>query len=187
MRSRRHRRDDGGARSRPARRDTGRGVVVAALTGLLSVLGHVAGGGALPDLVTLAVLAPLASGVVATIAGRRAGFLPTAAVLGAGQVVLHSAAVLLHVGAHHAPSVPWPRMVAAHAVVTVVLAVVVTNADAALTAVRAACARTLPRRLTPSPVERPLRAAVLPAPGLPARLARILSVAHTRRGPPVPC
>ena len=71
---------------RPARL---RGSVLAALVTLLTVAGHVAGGGTVAGLSPLAVLVPLLALVLVTLAERCRGPVATVALLGAGQLGLH--------------------------------------------------------------------------------------------------
>jgi hypothetical protein len=165
-----------------------RGVALAAFSGLLTGVGHVLGGGTVGDLGLLAVLVPLLAGVFVSLAERSRGPLGTMAVLGTGQVALHYLMVLLHPAQDGGPATlgGW-SMLLMHAVVTVVSAIGLRHADAAVIAVRRALRRVLPRRPEPLPADRPLPTLAVPGPGLPARLARVLLVAHARRGPPVGC
>ena len=56
---------------------------------------------------------------------------------------------------------------------------------AAVLAVAAVLRRVVPRRLTPPPADRPLPTRPVPPLDLPARRARLRTVAVLRRGPPV--
>ena len=76
-------------------------------------------------------------------------------------------------------------MLVVHVLVTLVTAVAVRYADAAVLAVAAVLRRVVPRRLTPPPADRPLPTRPVPPLDLPARRARLLTVADVRRGPPV--
>ena len=198
-----------------------RGIVLAALSGLLTAVGHLAGGGTFGDLGLLVVLLPLLAGLFVSLAERSRGPLGTVAVLGAGQLVLHYLMVLLHPAqdvegllagpsisiegslagpsisvegslagpsVSSAPGMPGgPSMLLMHAAVTLISAVGLRHADAAVVAMARALRRILPRRVAPVPADRPLPALAVPGPGLPARLARVLLSAHARRGPPVGC
>lgn len=166
-----------------------RGAALAVLTTLLTGVGHVAGGGTVPDLAVLAVLFPLLAAVLVELAERCHGTARTIATLGAGQLALHELMVLLHpVHQLTDPVVPpGARMLGLHAAVTLVLAVVLRYADAAGTGLVAALRRVVPRRLSPLPADRPLPTRAVPGSAVPARLARVLAVAHVRRGPPVGC
>jgi hypothetical protein len=161
----------------------------AALSTLLTAVGHVAGGGTAPDLAVLAVLFPLLAGVFTTVAGRCRGIVGTLAILGAGQLALHHLMDLLHRTHHLAePAVAaGPQMFGMHAAITLVTAVALRHADRAVAGLVAALRRVVPRRLTPPPADRPLRTFAVPGPAVSARLARALAVAHARRGPPVGC
>lgn len=169
-----------------------RGVALAALSALLTAVGHVAGGGTLPDLALLVVLLPLLAGVFVALAQRHRGLAGTIGTLGLGQLALHELMTLLHPAhlAHAAAGAPGPSaaaMVGAHAAVTLAVAVAVRHADAAWDALRAAIGRLVPRRLRPLPARRPLRPLVGAGHGVISALARELAVARVRRGPPVGC
>ncbi len=165
-----------------------RGTALAVFSGLLTAVGHLAGGGTLGDLGLLVVLLPLLAGVFVSLAERSRGPLGTVAVLGAGQLTLHCLMVLLHPAQNGGAGMPGgPSMLLMHAVVTVLSAVGLRYADAAVVAMARALRRVLPRRPAALPADRPLPMLAVPGPGLPARLARVLLGAHARRGPPVGC
>ena len=69
------------------------------------------------------------------------------------------------------------RMLVLHAAVTLVTAIAVRYADVAVLAVAAVLRRVVPRRLTPPPADRPLPTRPVPPLELPARRARLLTVA----------
>jgi hypothetical protein len=162
-----------------------RGLATAGLSTLLIAVGHVLGGGALPDLAVLAVLFPLLTGAVVGLADRCRTTAATVAVLAGGQYALH---VLLGV-LHPHGSVAGPSavtMFALHAAATVVVALLLRHADRALVTAGSAVRRMLPRRPFVPPADAPLpplRGAV--ARQLPRR--RALAVVPARRGPPVGC
>jgi hypothetical protein len=161
-----------------------RGGVLAVLSALLTGVGHVAGGGSVPDLTGLVVLVPLLAAVFVSLADRCRGPVGTIATLGAGQFVLHQLMQMLH--ASHA-SQGGTSMIGMHAVVTLVTAAALLHADAAIEALVGALCKVVPRRLTPPPARRPLPTLAVAASDLPARIARQVFVAHARRGPPVGC
>ncbi|WP_433294565.1 hypothetical protein ACQPZQ_10650 [Pseudonocardia sp. CA-142604] len=163
-----------------------RGAVLAGLTSLLTAAGHLAGGGTIPSLALLILLFPLLTGVFVALARHIAGVVGTVVRLAAGQLVLHYLMVLMH--PTHAVADPvalsnW-RMLGMHAAVTVATAVAVRHADAAVLAVGAVLRRVVPRRLVLPAVQCPLPTLVVAEPAVTAHLARALSVAHIRRGPP---
>ena len=162
-----------------------RGLVTAGLSTLLIAVGHVLGGGAVPDLAVLVVLFPLLTGAVVGLADRCRSTAATLATLAGGQYALHVLLGLLH--PHGAAAGPHPAtMVALHAAATVVVAVLLHHADHALAAVGAALSRVLPRRPFIPPADAPLPP-LFRTDGelLPRRLA--LAAVPTRRGPPVGC
>jgi hypothetical protein len=158
-----------------------RGVTLTLLVALLTAVGHVAAGGELPDLSLLVILLPLLAGAFVALAERARSFPATVAVLAAGQLVLH-----LTLAALHPMAADGSRpMLLLHVLVTLVTAVAVRYADAAVLAVAAALRRVVLRRLPPPPADRPLPTRPVPPLDLPARRARLLTVADVRRGPPV--
>jgi len=166
-----------------------RGGALAALSTLLTAVGHVAGGGTVPDLTVLAVLFPLLAGGFVTVAERCRGAASTIVTLAVGQVALHHLLAMPHPAQHGAePMVPaGAGMLAVHAAVTLVTIGALRHADQAVVALVAALRRVLPRRLAAPPADRPLPTRAGPGPAVTGRLARALAVAHLRRGPPVGC
>jgi hypothetical protein len=162
-----------------------RGGVLAAFCALLTGVGHVAGGGAVPELTALVVLVPLLAAVFVSLADRCRGPVGTILTLGAGQFVLHQLMQLLH--APHGSASSGTSMIGMHAVVTLVTAVALLHADAAVAALAGALSTVLPRPLTPPPARRSLPTLAVAGSDLPARIARQIFVAHARRGPPVGC
>jgi hypothetical protein len=166
-----------------------RGAALAVLSTLLTSVGHVAGGGAVPDLAVLVVLFPLLAAVLVTVAERCRSLARVVTTLAAGQLALHLLMDLLH-PAHDVmePVVAsGTGMLGMHAAVTLVLAVILRYADRAAVGLVDALRRVLPRRLTPLPADRPLPTRAVPGPAVSARLARALAIAHARRSPPVGC
>jgi hypothetical protein len=172
--------DDRGRRPRVLR-----GLVTAGLCTLLIAVGHVLGGGAVPDLGVLVVLFPLLTGAVVGLADRCRSTVATLATLGGGQYALHVLLGLLH--PHEAAAGPSATtMFMLHAVATVVLAVLLRHADRAFDAGKAALRRVLSRRPLVLPADGPLPALRVTGPARPAhRLA--LAAVPARRGPPVGC
>lgn len=160
-----------------------RGVTLAALTTLLTVLGHQVGGGALPDLALVVALFPMLAAVLVTSARRCATLLGVTVTLAAGQVVLHELLVALHPG-HVPATLSAVDMVVVHAVATGVTAVLVRGADRALVAVAAGVRRVVPRRPVVLPVVLPLRTPTVAGPAVPLRLVRAATAPMVRRGPP---
>ena len=158
-----------------------RGVTLTLLVALLTAIGHVAAGGGLPDLSLLVVLLPLLGGAFVALAERARSFPATLGVLATGQLVIHAALSALHPMAADGTR----PMLVLHVLITLVTAVAVRYADAAVLAVAAALRRVVPRKLTPPPADRPLPTRPVPPLDLPARRARLLTVAVLRRGPPV--
>ncbi|MCO1657999.1 hypothetical protein [Pseudonocardia humida] len=161
-----------------------RGGLLVGLSALLTAVGHLAGGGALPDLAPLAVLLPALAWPVVALADRCRGTVGTLVVLGGGQLLLHELLSTAH--SHHAAP-DDPSMVLTHALVTALTAAALRFADRGMAAVAAALGRVVPRRPPAAPADRPLAVLVVPGTDVPAAVRRVLSATHARRGPPVRC
>ncbi|NIL77503.1 MULTISPECIES: hypothetical protein [unclassified Rhodococcus (in: high G+C Gram-positive bacteria)] len=109
--------------SRPDGRARIRGVFVGATSGTLSIAAHGVGGGTMMPsesaLVLLVIVSAAVGGVVAVLAGR----VPMVAVLALGQVCGHT--VLTIASEHHHGTSLTPSMLAAHAVATMVCALLI--------------------------------------------------------------
>jgi hypothetical protein len=172
--------DDRGASQRVLR-----AFATAGLSTLLIAVGHLLAGGTVPDLSVLVVLFPLLTAGVVGLADRCRSTAATLATLAGGQLALHLLMGLLH--PHTLVGGPSPAaMLALHAVATVLVAVLLRHADAAMAAAGSALRRILARRPFVPPADGPLLP--LRATG-PARAARRLALAAVpaRRGPPVGC
>jgi hypothetical protein len=165
-----------------------RGAAVAVLCSVLTAVGHVAGGGTLPDLSILLILLPMLATVSVSTAGACRSAVGSVASLAVGQIALHEAMTLLHPMQERGPALLGScEMFVMHAAVTLVTALALRHADAAVSALAEHIARVLPRRLAPPPAQRPLRACPVPATDVPTRLALALATTAPRRGPPVSC
>lgn len=85
-----------------------RAVVITAMAMSLATAGHVLGGGALPGPAVTAVLTALLLAPVAWLASRPLSLLTLLGVLGAGQLILHTAFASLSPRALCPPSMPGP-------------------------------------------------------------------------------
>lgn len=168
----------------PAHARVLRGAVLASLSTLLTALGHLVGGGTLPDLGLLVVLLPLLALAVTSTAERVRGPVGTLLLLGGGQFVLHE--LLEFLGHDHAGIASGPSMLAGHAVATVLSGLLLRDADQLLSALARALRRVLPRRSAPLPADAPLRTLAVPAAGVAGHVRRAAVGAVLRRGPPVP-
>lgn len=161
-----------------------RGCLLAGLTALLTAVGHLAGGGALPDLALLVVLGPALAWPVVAVADRCRGTVGALVVLGGGQLLLHELLSSTH--AHHTAG-DSPSMLLTHTLVTLLTAAALRFADRGVAAVVAALGRVAPRRAPAAVADRPLAVLVVPGDDVPAAVSRVLSATHARRGPPVRC
>jgi hypothetical protein len=168
----------------PAHARALRGAVLASLSTLLTGLGHLAGGGTLPDLGLLVVLLPLLALAVTSAAERARGPVGTVLVLGAGQFVLHE--LLEFLGHDHGGATSGTQMLVMHAVATVLSGLLLRDADRLLSALGRALRRVLPRRSAPLPADAPLRTLAVPAAGIVGHVRRAAVGAVLRRGPPAP-
>lgn len=161
-----------------------RGVTVASASTLVSAVGHVAGGGTAPDLALLLVLFPLLAALLVTVAGACRSLVGMLAVLAAGQFAMHE--IMDALGHQHAmaPAPAGPSMFAMHAVATVVMGLLIRDADVVLVALIAAISRVLLRRLVPPVADRPLRTFAVPSPSVAGEVRKALLGPLERRGPP---
>jgi hypothetical protein len=172
---------------RPAVLGATRGVLLAVSAAALSVTAHRLADGGLPDPAMTVLLAGLFGWTATALARKARGTIATITLLGAAQLVMHL--LLTTLAGHHdmyaMPGSTGLSMVTAHAVATVLTALLLARADAMLLTVLAVLRAILPRLLTPLPV--PAAPASIPvrvdAPGhlVGVDLRRI----RGRRGPPV--
>jgi len=158
-----------------------RGVLLALCSGGLAVSAHALAHGGVPDTAITLLLVALVGWTGTALADRTRGPLGVLAVLGPAQLLMH---IVLGELMSHASSPPLP-MTAAHAGATLVTALVLAHAEAALRIAAARLALLLPVLFGPVRTEPPPLAAPAPAPGV-ALLSVLVSRMHGRRGPPVP-
>jgi hypothetical protein len=161
-------------------------VLLAVCAATLSVTAHKLADGGLPDPAMTLLLTGLFGWTATALARRARGPLATITLLGLAQLVMHL--LLTTLAGHHdmyaVPDRTGLGMITAHAVATVLTALLLARADAMLLAVLAVLRAILPRLLTPLPV--PSAPALVPvrvdAPGhlVGVDLRRI----RGRRGPP---
>ncbi|QRP51297.1 hypothetical protein [Amycolatopsis sp. FDAARGOS 1241] len=162
--------------------------MLAASSASLAVTAHAVADGGLPDPPLTLLLTGLLGWTATALAGKARGPLATVAVLGAGQLVMHLVLTTLATHDGHAAA-GWASgwtMTAAHAVATLLTALLLARADAVLLAVLRVVRAVLPR-LTPTLPVPAAAGALLPPP--PAGAVAILDVelrrVRCRRGPPV--
>jgi hypothetical protein len=172
-----------------------RAAVLAAVSAVLTAVGHLVGGGSLPDLTVLVVLLPLLAAGFTALSARSRSAVGTVGVLGLGQLALHELIELLNPthqvhAAHHLAGPATPNgigMLAGHVLATLLIAAALCFADRAIAAVGAALRRVLPRRPPGLRADRPLTTLITPGAAVSLRLARALAATQGRRGPPVGC
>jgi hypothetical protein len=169
-----------------------RGWLLACCSAALAIAAHgTAGGQASESALTVLLTAVLAWG--GTALARRGGLPTIVAVLGTTQLAQHLLLTEIPAGTHRHEPTPLPLngwvMLAAHAVATLLTALLLLRADAALDAAHAAVAWVVGRlqALCPAPPEGGATEAV--AASVPARPGVLLEVllrqVSQRRGPPV--
>ncbi|MFD9891600.1 hypothetical protein ACFWY9_19865 [Amycolatopsis sp. NPDC059027] len=159
--------------------------MLAVSSAALAVTAHALADGGVPDAALTLLLTGLIGWTATALAGKARGPLATIALLGSGQLVMHL--VLTTLAGHAMPDAgAGLTMTAAHAVATVLTALLLARADAMLLAVLSALRAVLPLLLGTLPVP---AAAPVPLPVRTASPGHLLDIqlrrAHGRRGPPV--
>lgn len=174
---------------RPAVLGATRGVLLAVSSGALSVTAHRFADGGVPDPAMTVLLAGLFGWTAAALARKARGPVATVALLGAAQLVMHL--LLTTLAGHRAhemaatPSRAGLGMTVAHAVATLLTALLLARADAMLLTVLAVLRAILPRLLTPLPVPSAAPALVPARVAGPDHLVGVdLRRIRGRRGPP---
>jgi hypothetical protein len=159
------------------------------LTSALAIAAHVEADGAVPDLGLAVLPVVLLCAVASALAARERGPLQILALVGVGQLAVHTflttpAVHHPHRGSHLAAADHSTLMVAAHAVATVLVVAVLAGAERTVFALTAALGSILPQRLSPLPATAPLRVSALAVPASPHLAEMLGREVRTRRGPP---
>ncbi|MFC0541797.1 hypothetical protein [Kutzneria chonburiensis] len=164
-----------------------RGGLLAGASTVLTVTAHVAAGGGVPDLGLFLLPTVLLAGAGTLLAERIRARGVMIAALGGMQLATHS---LLSVNATSHQMLLGGRAVAgpvpmaiAHVLATLILAAILTHADAVLTAVVVALAAVLPRPMPALPAWAPV-VGPRPASRPSTEVMIVLRRVRTRRGPP---
>ncbi|SFA73184.1 hypothetical protein SAMN05216266_101108 [Amycolatopsis marina] len=163
-----------------------RGGVAGIATGTLALLAHAEAGAALPDPALFVPPVLLMGLVAAGLGGRERGPWTILALVGAGQLAMHTllSMTVSHARSHGHGNDNPEFMLFAHVLATLVVVTVLTGAERAVFLLFAVLTSRLPRRLTPLPATAPLRLAPL-APIPPSPVSSVLRRrVQTRRGPP---
>ncbi|SDX35681.1 hypothetical protein SAMN05421504_1021141 [Amycolatopsis xylanica] len=166
-----------------------RGALLAVSSAALAVSAHAIADGGVPDAALTLLLTTLIGWTATALATKSRGALGTVAVLGAGQVVMHTVLTTLvtHAELHSGGSglLPSGPMFATHALATLATALLLAHADTLLLTAVAALRLLLPVVWRPVPVPAaPARALAFPP--VAGHLTRVtLRRLHARRGPPV--
>ncbi|MEU4251051.1 hypothetical protein AB0F15_26945 [Amycolatopsis sp. NPDC026612] len=164
--------------------------MLAVSAAVLSVTAHRFADGGLPDPAMTVLLTSLFGWTATALARKARGALATVALLGVAQLVMHL--LLTTLADHHMHDLAaqsgstGPGMIAAHAVATVLTALLLARADTMLLTVLAVLRAILPRLLTPLPVPSAAPALIPARLGGPDHLVGVdLRRIRGRRGPPV--
>ena len=164
-----------------------RGALFAGTAAALAIAAHGLAGGGWPGMSTLAIVAVLVALAAGGFTGRRSSALAVAAALAGAQLAMHM--ILDTASTHHDQSsvADGRTMLAAHAIATLLSAIVLAQADGALSAVWTVARAVLPRIPVTPPVPSPepvIRCVALPAADMVRRV--VLRESCARRGPPTP-
>jgi hypothetical protein len=166
-----------------------RGWALAGASAALAVGAHGMAGGGTPDTALAVLLTVIVAWAGTSVAGRYKGLFAVVIALGTAQMAMHlvlNFAVPEHPGhmGHHAPPVSPGAMWATHVTATLLTALLLAKADAALHLI----ASTIRALLRP-PVFRAVTPGAHALPASPTHLSHMLQVVlrkvHARRGPPV--
>ena len=164
-----------------------RGSLLAVTSATLSVTAHFLADGELTDPALTVLLAGLIGWVATALAGKARGPVSTLALLGSGQVVMHL--VLVTLAGHDMYGMPGHAggltMLTAHAIATLLTALLLAKADAMLLAILSALRAILPWLLPALPVPAAATVAMPARTDAPPHLVGIdLRRINGRRGPP---
>lgn len=132
------------------------------------------------------VLYPLLAVLIVSLADACRRIAGVLGVLAAGQFAMHAVLKVIghsHVAAPAGPASGW-SMFAMHAVATVVIGLLIRDADQVLGLLVSALARVLPRRLLVPPADRPLTTFAVGCPAVVGATERAALGPRTPRGPP---
>lgn len=157
---------------------------LAALTAQIAVIGHLFGGGSLPDSAAIITVTAALTGAITGLAGKRRGFgsiLP--AMLGA-QVAFH---LVFSISSHHAESLASLPMVVFHLLAAVACAALLAYGDRLIFGLFSALKRALPRLISPLIVLAAPTWTALVGVRTPRPITTLITLSRPRRGPPVTC
>jgi hypothetical protein len=167
-----------------------RGGLLAISSAALAVSAHVLADGDLPDAAMTVLLTVLIGWTATALAAKTRGPIPTVAVLGAGQLIMHVALSTLatHPEPHaaNAGAMNGVALTATHAGATIVTALLVTRAESVLQAVVHAMRLLLPAIWRALPVmDTVAKPTLVVSPEIGQSVSELCRRAHGRRGPPV--
>ncbi len=160
-----------------------RSAVLAVLAAQIAVVGHLLGGGMMPDPGVVLTVAAIQCAALTGLAGKPHGFLRILGVMVGAQLVFH---LMFMLSAHHDMPLNLRSMVLFHLLAALISAWLLADGDRLLFELFAGLCRILPRRWPPRPaVDSPLCwTASIGAGDLGRRVAE-LSTPRPRRGPPL--
>lgn len=164
-----------------------RGLLLAASSAVLAASAHVSADGVLPNPALTVVLTAIIGWVGTALADRTRGILGLLTTLSAAQLLMHGMLTLAdtHSGGGTATFDPT-TMTAAHAVATVLTAVLVGYAERGIAVVTSSLRRLLPMAWSPQPAPAPVPAQPVTTAADTGAFAIVLRHICGRRGPPLP-
>ncbi|AZI57026.1 hypothetical protein EH165_01420 [Nakamurella antarctica] len=124
--------------------------VLAALAAQIAVIGHLFGGGSMPDLAALGAVSVITTAVLTTFARQPRSFMPLFVVMSGAQVLFH---LVFTVSSHHDHALhAWP-MIAFHLVAAIGSAALLARGETLLFGLFAAVLRRLPRLVTAAQID----------------------------------
>lgn len=157
---------------------------LAALTAQIAVIGHLFGGGSLPDSAAIITVTAALTGAITGLAGKRRGFGSILLAMLGAQVAFH---LVFSISTHHAESLASVPMIVFHLLAALASAALLAYGEKLIFGLFAALKRALPRLISPL--------IVVAAPAWTALLGvstfrpttTLITLTRPRRGPPVTC
>lgn len=167
-----------------------RGGLLAVSSAVLAVSAHTLADGSLPDLPMTVLLTVMVGWTATALAAQARGPVPTVAILGAAQIVMHVVLTTLapHSDTHTMTSgaMSGLTMTTAHTVATILTALLVTRAESMLLTVLNAMRLLLPPVWRAAPVPDLVLAPIpVPAPEIGQLVSELFRSTLGRRGPPL--
>ncbi len=158
--------------------------IFAALTAQIAVLGHLLGGGSLPDFAAIITVTAALTFAITGLATKRRGFGSILPAMTGAQVIFH---LVFSISSHHQESLTTVNMLLFHAVAAVACAALLAHGEKMLFGLFAALRRVLPRLLPVLIVSTTPAWTALTQGRTHIPTTALITLTRPRRGPPVPC